>query len=31
MIDTVVEEDTQADNIPLEEVDEPAEAAQPST
>lgn len=31
MVDTVVEEDTQADNVPLEEVDEPAEAAQPST
>lgn len=31
MVDTVVEEDTQADNIPLEEVDEPAEAAQPIT
>lgn len=28
MIDTVVEEDTQADNVPLEEVDEPARAAQ---
>ena len=31
MIDTVVEEDTQADNVPLEEVDEPAEEVQPST
>ena len=30
-IDTVVEEDAQADNIPLQEVDEPAEAAQPAT
>lgn len=30
-IDTVVEEDTQADNVPLQEVDEPAEAAQPSS
>ena len=30
-VDTVVEEDTQADNIPLQEVDEPAEAAQPAT
>lgn len=31
MIDTVVEEDTQADNVPLEEKDEPAEVSQPST
>ena len=31
MIDTVVEEDTQTDNVPLEEVDEPAEATQPTS
>ena len=30
-VDTVVEEDTQADNVPLQEVDEPTEASQPAT
>lgn len=30
MIDTVVEEDTQADNVPLEEKDEPDNTAQPN-